>query len=72
MHCLTLGHKKISHSISQFLLWGLIRMPHGEFVENEAARSADWVTPNVQMGVFLAARCRRACLARWSLRMKRL
>lgn len=47
-------------------------MPHGEFVENEAAQSADWVTPNVQMGVFLAARCRRACLARWSLRMKRL
>lgn len=33
---------------------------------------ADRVTPKVQQGVFLTARCRRACLARWSLRMKRL
>lgn len=31
-----------------------------------------WQTPICQQGTFLVARCRRVCLARWSLRMKRL
>lgn len=33
---------------------------------------ADWATPKIQQGPVLDARCRRACFARWSLRMKRL
>lgn len=35
-------------------------------------KSVAWVSPNTQLGVFLAVRCLRACLDRWSLRMKLL
>lgn len=38
----------------------------------QALSSVGWGVPNTQQGFLLTTKCRRACLARWSLRMKRL